>query len=183
MILPGLSPSRLSMFLRRVLVFVGSSGACWMEPKVAFFPFFPSSFSTSDKDKSKFEVRAKNFAGSLNAEKTDHQRCWTPGTWSQRLDVFQRTTDVLQGSTSNLTEKESFERYRKSNSGADFFFLNHETVLLLTGCHELIHLLRAAFWSVHAIIFLQQLIHEGQIDTRVGRHTVGGNFPQQDAKC
>lgn len=47
--LPGLSPSRLSMFLRRVLVLVGSSGACWMEPNVAFFPFFPSSFSTSEK--------------------------------------------------------------------------------------------------------------------------------------
>lgn len=44
---PGLSPSRLSMFLRRVLVLVGSSGACWMGPNVAFFPFFPNSFSTS----------------------------------------------------------------------------------------------------------------------------------------
>lgn len=80
-----------------------------MEPNVAFFPFFPSSFSTSDGDKSKFDVRAESFHGSLNAEVTDHQRCWTPGTWSQRLDVFQQTMDVLQGSTSNLTEKESLE--------------------------------------------------------------------------
>ncbi|KAF3849078.1 hypothetical protein F7725_015575, partial [Dissostichus mawsoni] len=29
---PGLSPSRLSMFLRRVLVLVGSCGACWVGP-------------------------------------------------------------------------------------------------------------------------------------------------------
>lgn len=76
-----------------------------MEPNVPFFPFFPSSFSTSEKDKSKFDVRAKDFRWSLNAENTDHQRCWTPGTWSQRPDVFQQTMDVLQGSTSNLIEK------------------------------------------------------------------------------
>lgn len=95
--------------------------------------------------------------------------------------MFQQTTDVLQGSTSNLAEKESLEIYRKTNSGTEFLFA--KTVLLLTGCHELIHLLRATFWSVHAIIFLQQLIHEGQIDARVGGHTVGGNFPQQDTKC
>src|SRR4029434_3870549 len=43
--LPGLSPSL--PFLRRVLVLVGSSGACWMGPRVIFFPFLPSSFSTS----------------------------------------------------------------------------------------------------------------------------------------
>lgn len=46
---PGLSPSRLSAFLRRVLVLVGSSGACWRGPNVAFFPFLPNSFSTSKK--------------------------------------------------------------------------------------------------------------------------------------
>lgn len=44
---PGLSLSRLSMFLREGLVLVGSCGACWMGPNVDFFPFFPSSFSTS----------------------------------------------------------------------------------------------------------------------------------------
>lgn len=84
--------------------------------------------------------------------------------------------DVLQGSTANLPEKERLEIYRKTNCETEF-------LLLLTGCHELIHLLRATFWSVHAIIFLQQLIHEGQIDARVGGHTVGGDFPQQDTEC
>lgn len=169
------------MFLRRVLVFVGSSGACWMEPNVAFFPFFPSSFSTSGEDKWNFEVGAKCFPGCSKAENTDHQRCWTPGTWSQRLDVFQQRMDVPQGSTSNLTEKESLEIYGKTNSETEFLFVKR--VLLLTGRHELVDLLRATFWSVHAIILLQQLVHEGQVDARVGGHTVGGDFPQQDAKC
>lgn len=93
--------------------------------------------------------------------------------------MFQQTMDVPQGSTSNLTEKENLEICMYSKNRISI----RETVLLLTGRHELIDLLRATFWSVHAIIFLQQLIHEGQVDARVGGHTVGGDFPQQDTEC
>lgn len=55
--------------------------------------------------------------------------------------------------------------------------------MLLTVPHELVDLLGAALWSVHSVVFLQQLVHLGQVNSGVGRHAVGGDLPQQHTKC
>lgn len=83
---------------------------------------------------------------------TDHQRCWIPGTWSQRLGGFQQKLDVLKGSTSNLTKRKGKQKVIPKQKRA-FNHVFTRWVVVLTGHHELIDLLRAALWSIHTIVF------------------------------
>ena len=50
---------------------------------------------------------------------------------------------------------------------------------LLTGPHELVDFRGAALRLLHAIAFLQQVVHLGQVDPGVRRHAVGGDLPEQ----
>ncbi len=49
--------------------------------------------------------------------------------------------------------------------------------LLLTGSHEFIDFGWASLRLFHAIPFLQEVVDLRQINARVWRHAIGGNFP------
>lgn len=195
---PGLSPSRLSVYLRRILVLVGSSGACWMEPNVAFFPFLPSSFSTS---KSTITNTWFNKQLNMTSQIVSATSDWCFGCkrkqhWpSEMLDSWNIVSKAWCVSAKDGRSKGFHlqpegdkvigikKKKRIPMAWTACYHILLRWLWLLTGCHELIDLLGAALWSVHAVVFLQQLVHLRQVNARVGGHAVGGDLPQQNAKC
>lgn len=47
----------------------------------------------------------------------------------------------------------------------------------LTCSHEFIDFGWTSFWLLHTVTFLQEVVHLRQVDSRVWRHAIGGNFP------
>jgi len=55
--------------------------------------------------------------------------------------------------------------------------------ILLTCSHEFIDFGWASLGLFHAVTFLQEVIDLREIDSRVWRHAIGGDFPKQHPEC